>query len=141
MPILLAVLFIMVFFEGTITTIPLALCILVVLATKADKTSVLLTAFLSGMFLDILRVRAVGQTSLVLVTFLFFIFLYENKYETNTLPFIAAATFIGSVLYGSILDVPAVFLSACITTSIASLTFIVSTHFSAKPEKSRYSGL
>lgn len=141
MPILLIVLFFMVLLEGTITTIPVALVILILIATKAERTTALGVAFTSGIFLDLLRVRTVGQTSLLLVTLLFFIFLYERKYEINTLPFVVVVTFVGSIIYGLLFQLPLLIISSFITTVLAACGFFLLTRFSVKKERSQYNML
>lgn len=141
MPVLLIALFLMVLLEGTITTIPVSLVVLILIAIKAERTTGLGIAFTSGIFLDLLRVRVVGQTSLLLVTFLFFIFLYERKYEINTLPFVVVATFAGSMIYGLLFQLPLIVISSFITVVIAVFGFFLLTRFSGKKEKPQYNTL
>src|SRR6266700_5012533 len=86
--------------EGTITTLPLVLIFLLLLAIRRRDEVVFVVAFISGLVLDILRLHTVGGTSLFLLCFLFLVLLYERKYEIDSLPFVILAAFVGTVGFG-----------------------------------------
>src|SRR6185436_14584869 len=85
------------FLEGTITTLPLVLIYLLCLTILKRDGGVFFVAFLAGIFLDLLMVRALGLSSLFFSLFLFLILLYQRKYEIHSYPFVAASSFLGSV--------------------------------------------
>src|SRR5258708_5169688 len=92
-------LFVAILLEGTITSFPFVLVLLICLYIIFDEEWVFLVALLSGFILDSMTVRVIGQSSLFFIAVLFIISLYENKYETKTVPFFVVATFLGSLFY------------------------------------------
>lgn len=90
-------LFVIVFFEGTITTLPLTLQTLLVFYVLYKNSASIFLAFISGIILDLLSVRLLGTTSIYFVIFLFLVVLYERKFEINTIPFIILSSFFGSL--------------------------------------------
>jgi len=94
---LLSVLFIAaIFLEGSVTTLPLVLICILCLTIFKRKAIIFPIAFLAGLILDILTVRVLGSASIYYLVFIFLILLYQRKYEINSYPFVAAATFLGS---------------------------------------------
>jgi rod shape-determining protein MreD len=93
------------FLEGSITTLPLVLLVLLVMTVIYRQSFVFSVAFLAGLLLDLLTMRAVGQTSVVFVLFVLFIRLYERKFEVETLPFVLFASGIGTFIYGLIFGI------------------------------------
>ena len=114
--------------EGTITAIPLVLIFLLCLMVMKRAEWIFLLAVVSGVMLDILSLRPVGITSILLVLFVFSILLYERKYEINTIPFVAISSFLGSFLFLKFLGYANFFesLTSCI---IATISFIIYTWF------------
>src|SRR3989344_9065630 len=84
---------------STLTTIPLSVAILVVSTVIFRKPWVFFAAFLLGFFLDLTLIRPLGYTSLMFAIFVFLIWLYERKFETQTLAFVFLSTFLGSLIY------------------------------------------
>ncbi len=82
-----------------ITTIPFSIPALVIASVFYKKSWIFFIAFLSGLFLDLYSLRAIGQTSLFLVILVLLIWLYERKFETQTGTFVFFATFLGSLIY------------------------------------------
>lgn len=122
---LLVVFFIALFLEGTITTIPLTLLALIILLLQKREQWIFPLACVSGIFLDIMTMRQLGMTSMFFTFFLFFILLYEKKYEIQTLPFVAAVSFFGSLLYLFLLTIHPLFLQALTSCLIASMLFFL----------------
>ena len=90
---------IVIFLEGTITTIPLVLSALLIIYILKRESWIFPLGFVCGIILDLLTVRVVGQTSMFFILFFLIIALYERKFEVTTLPFIFIASFSGSILY------------------------------------------
>lgn len=83
----------------TITTIPLALIVLLCLYIVFEKPTLFILAFFSGLFLDLFLLRILGQSSLFFVLFLIVVFMYERRFEIKTLPFVFIASFLGALFY------------------------------------------
>lgn len=103
---LLLVLLVAIFLEGSITTLPVVLLMLLIITVVIRQSFVFGVAFLSGVLLDLLIMRPVGQTSVVLVLFVLFVRLYERKFEIETVPFVLFASGLGTLLYGLIFGIP-----------------------------------
>ncbi len=91
--------FIFLWLECTVTTLPLLLIFMTVILILRRRLWVFALAFFGGLIVDMLRVAAIGETSIFLVVWLFLILLYERKYEISTIQFVLASSFFGSLLY------------------------------------------
>lgn len=91
--------FLALFFQGSITTLPLLLIVLLLLYIFYRHEIVFLLAFISGVILDSLLVRSVGQSSIFFLSFLFLVFLYQRKFEISSYYFIFFSLFGGSCFY------------------------------------------
>lgn len=109
-------------FSG-ITTIPFSIGLLTVAAVLSKKSWVFFLALGLGLFLDLISIRPLGYTGLVLMIFVFIVFLYERKFETQTITFIFSAVFIGSLIYLKIFDYQQIFLQSAINSLLAILFF------------------
>lgn len=85
--------------QGSVTTIPLVLVLLLNLFIATKKTSVFVVAFLCGLLLDAMLGNPLGQTSIFYILFLAIVFLYERKFDIQTFPFIFISSFLGSFVY------------------------------------------
>lgn len=85
--------------EGTVTSLPLVLMSLILLTVFTKSQDVFLIAFLSGVILDILLVRSVGESSVFFLVMLFIVFLYDRKFEIQSLFFVEIITLVGASLY------------------------------------------
>lgn len=92
-------LFIGILLEGTVTTLPLVLVILILYSICIKKIEIFLIAFISGMLLDIFLVRAIGLTSIFYICVLLLISLYERKYEVKSPFFVLLITGLVCALY------------------------------------------
>ncbi len=101
----------------------IVLIILLLLTAKLGDKTIFLVAFVSGLFLDLLQLRPLGQTSLFLTIFVFIVLLYERKFQIRTLPFVFISAFLGSFAYLSIFGGSQIFLTALITASLSAVTF------------------
>ncbi len=116
-------LFLAIIFLSGITTIPFSIGLLTVSAVVFRKSWVFLAAFGLGLFLDLILIRPLGYTSLILTIFVFLIRLYERKFETQTLTFVFFATFIGSLAYLNIFHYDNILLQSFVSALSAILLF------------------
>jgi cell shape-determining protein MreD len=65
-----------------------------------------IVAFLAGLLLDVFLLRPLGESSVYFLIVLFLIFMYEKKYEVNSLLFMTLATGVTSCIYFVIFPVP-----------------------------------
>lgn len=108
--------------QGSVTTIPLVLVLLLNLAIATKKTSVFLIAFLCGLTLDIMLGNPLGQTSIFYLGFLATVFLYERKFDVQTFPFVFISSFFGSIVYLILFDGRFIFLQS-LTSALISIGF------------------
>lgn len=87
------------FLEATVTTIPLVFFLLLFLTLLYRSYWIFPIGFLSGILLDSVLFRTLGITSLFFVAFSFIVLMYQRKFEISTLPFVFAASFLGSFVY------------------------------------------
>jgi hypothetical protein len=111
-----------VFLSG-ITTIPFAVGLLVASVVLFQKSWVFFLAFGLGLFLDLIAMRSLGYTSLMLTVFVLLVWLYERKFETQTTTFVFISTFLGSLFYLWLFGYQMVFLQALVSTIIGVLIF------------------
>lgn len=115
--------FLIVIIEGTLTTLPLTLIFLLCLTVMKRQEWIFPLAFIAGILLDVFVFRTPGITSLYFVSFVFLLLLYQRKYETATMPFVAIAAFFGSMGYMMLIGHSAVLLQVLLSTLIATSTF------------------
>lgn len=87
------------FVEVSLTSLPFLVGVLIFLAVTYRKDWVFPAAVLVGLVFDILTLRTIGTTSIFLALLVFLIFIYENKFETETVPFVFISTFIASFIF------------------------------------------
>lgn len=114
-------------FSG-ITTIPLSVGLLAVSTVLFQKSWVFFLAFGLGLFLDLTLIRPLGYTSLMFAIFVFTLFLYERKFETQTRTFIFFATFLGSLVYLKIFGGSYLLLQA-FASALSSILLLKILHF------------
>lgn len=120
--------------EGTVTTFPLVLVVLLCFTAITKNTVAFPVAFIAGMFLDILTIRTIGVSSIFFMVFLFMILLYQRKYEINSYPFVFFASFLGSLGFLLLSGRGNFFLDSLISSFIALLMFASVRFFSTKYE-------
>lgn len=93
-------LFIAFLVEGTFTSAPLIIDILLLYyILYSEESTVFIASFIIGIFLDSISVRAIGESSLFLITFLFVVMLYQRKFEITTWPFVVSSSFLGAFVF------------------------------------------
>lgn len=116
-------LFFLLFVQATISTLPLLLPALIVLHIRKNETWVLIMACVGGLLLDVLLVRTFGQGALLFVFLLLLVSFYERKFETDTIPFVTVASFLGSLFYLYIYETGHNIVQALISACFAALLF------------------
>lgn len=115
--------FLFLIFLSTLTTIPLSISILVVCSVIFRKSWVFFVAFFLGLFLDLILIRPLGYTGLIFAVFVFFVFLYERKFETQTLTFVFISSFLGSLIYLMIFKYDNILIQSFVSSLLAILLF------------------
>lgn len=126
--------------EGTITTLPLVLVVLLCLTIIRRDAMVFPVAFIAGFVLDVMAIRTLGTSSIFFTVMLFLILLYQRKYEINSYPFVGAAAFLGSLGYLVILGYQSWFIQS-VLSGIVALSLFMTLRFFYKGLKSQNSNL
>lgn len=118
-------LFLFTLLETTITTAPLILIMLLIMAVVSKKSWIFPIAFAEGLFLDLLSFNTVGKTSVFFAIFLLIVLLYDRKFEIRTLPFVLISSFFGSLFYLIFLNYQSIFVQAVFSSIIAAILFLL----------------
>lgn len=110
--------------ESTILTLPLTLLLVLFSAIIFRNNYIFALAFFAGLFLDIFAMRSIGWSSAIFVTLVFAVFLYQKKFEIDSLRFILILAFIGTFSYLIIFGIRQPILQAFIATLIIFISFI-----------------
>jgi len=123
MKLIILALIIAVFLESTLTTLPLVLLIILFGAVITKQNEMFALAFLTGLFLDIFSFRTIGISSFYFVGFVLGVFLYQKKFEIETLHFVLLSSLIGSFFYLLIQGSSHIILESLISCLIISVAF------------------
>lgn len=122
-------------FESSVTTLPLVLLIVLFMAITSKKNEVFVLAFFAGLILDILSFGRVGFSSLYFTIFVFLIFLYQRKFEIETLNFVTIFSFFGSFFYLLMEGVRFAFFQSLTATALVIVSYMVFRKFNKKLPK------
>lgn len=114
-----------IFLETTFISLPFVLISLLLLGVIFKEAWIFPAAFLSGIFLDMLSFRAIGVSSLFFILMLGGIFLYQRKFEIQSIFFVGISTLIISFINLSIFGSINSFLEALISTLFAFVVFYI----------------
>ena len=109
-------------FSG-ITTIPLSIPLLIVCSVIFRRPSIFFIAFALGLLLDLFLLRPLGQTGLFFIFAILTVFLYERKFETQTLTFVFISSFLGSLIYLIVFGYDGVLIQSFVNAIIGVLLF------------------
>lgn len=123
------------FLESSITTLPLVFLTLLCFAVLTRKEWIFVIAFIAGLALDALSFRALGQSSLYFILYIFLVFLYERKFEISTKYFIFIASFLGSFGFLIIFSYNNLVLQSLISSIIGVLIFSIFSRFHKNVEE------
>lgn len=121
--------------ESSITTVPLTLVSIIFLAVSRKSNDVFLIAFLAGLILDILSFSLVGISSIYFVTVTYLIFLYQKKFEIETLNFLLVISFFGSFFYALMDGILVSLLQSLAVVMITAVSYLVFRKFNKKIPK------
>lgn len=85
--------------EGSVTTLPLTLLLLIVLYCLTRADWIFIAAFVAGIILDVFLIRPLGVSSIFFLSTLLLIFLYQRKFEITSMYFMAGAQILCSMCY------------------------------------------
>lgn len=122
---LTALLILAILLQGTVTTVPLAVIVFLCIGILRRDRRVFMIGFFAGIFVDILSLHPLGTTSLFLIISSFLMFLYQRKYEINSLPFLLFSSFFGAFIYLSILNAEYVIFNTILSTILGGTLFSV----------------
>ena len=122
-------------FEGSVAVFPATLAILVVYSLMRNMQAALIAAVISGAVLDIVFLRPVGVTSMVFCLILFLLFLYDRKYEIQSLPFVLLASGVSSLIYLLVFRIPHPIIQSVLASAFSGFIFIISKRFIHKEKK------
>ncbi|MBI2049575.1 hypothetical protein HYT32_01590 [Candidatus Roizmanbacteria bacterium] len=108
---------------SSLTTLPIIVVLVLYFTIVFKRSWVFIVAILGGLFIDHFMLMDLGATSLFLVTLTFMVFLYQRKFEIQTAPFVAIASFIGSVIYLKVFGHNYVLMQALVASLLAVLLF------------------
>ncbi len=122
---LLILLILAVLLEGTVTTLPLVFICLLCIGIMKREIIVFIAGFFAGLFLDVFTLQTLGGSSIFFICVLFLVFLYQRKYEINSLPFFISASFFGSLGYLFLFHNNHVFFDTVAATVIGAVLFSI----------------
>lgn len=111
--------------ESTIITLPLTLLIIIFSAITIRKNEVFFLAFLAGLLLDVLTFRNIGWSSLFFTMAVFTVFLYQKKFEIDSLSFVLVISLIGSFGYLLTAGISFPLIQSLISAFIFSSSFLI----------------
>ncbi len=121
--------------ESSVTTLPLVFLTLLCLAVLTRKEWIFVIAFIAGVFLDAFSFRALGQSSLYFIVYIFLVFLYESKFEISTKYFVLIASFLGSFGFLIIFSYNNLVLQSLVSSIVGVLIFSILSRFYKNTEK------
>lgn len=115
-------LFIAILLESTVTTLPVVLCVLFCFGIMLRNPSILFWGFIGGIIIDALSFHTMGVSSLFFLLFFMIVFLYERKFEIQSIAFVFLFSLLGSLLYLCMLGMHTIIassiVSACMSTGM-----------------------
>jgi cell shape-determining protein MreD len=120
------IIFLALFLQASITTVPLLLVIIVLLYIFYRTTWIFFLAFFAGILFDTVSVRPIGLTSIFLLVFLLCVFLYQKKFEIGSYYFIGFMLFVAGIVYAWMYMLSFGFFIGCSCALLGILCFYVS---------------
>jgi cell shape-determining protein MreD len=112
-------------FESSVTSIPVILATVLAYAVVRKSYYIFLVAFIAGIIFDLLVLRQIGQTSLFLTCLLTVIFLYQRKFEINSIYFVVFVSSISAYIYTKIFVIQNSIIHSLATIVISSVLFVL----------------
>lgn len=124
--------------QGAVTTTPVVILFLVLAYILSKRNSIFVYAFVSGIVLDVMLVRAMGATALFFLPMILLLSLYQRKFEINSLPFAICALLVCSYSYTLIFLHDNQLLQAILVTIIGSAIYWLVTKIIRREKKAVY---
>lgn len=105
--------------EGSLLSFPLVFILITISAVKTKKNWVFPAAFLVGLILDSFYFKNLGTISIFFLLFLFAVFTYERKFEIDNSTFIFISSFLGAMVFLTIIGESQVLLKSFLTSIFA----------------------
>lgn len=113
--------------ETTFFSLPFVLLAILFLAVIFKERWIFFVAFFAGIFLDMLSFRTSGISSLFFTLMLGIVFLYERKFEIQSIPFLFFFSFLSVLVYGFLFSSAHIFLGAFFSGClVAGIFFLLS---------------
>lgn len=123
--------------QATLTSFPLIVVVLLLWFVFSPSAFILVTVFVAGIVFDMLTVTPIGQTSVVLLVLLFGVYLYQRKFEADTIPFVFLTTTGASFLFVLLVGFGNAFLQAILAGAVATGFFLLKLFFSQQMSKQK----
>ena len=128
---LIVILAITIFLQTSFFNVPLVLGLLIMMWILYQAGWVIVTAFITGILIDILTFHTFGISSMFFLTSLFLVLLYQRKFEIQSVPFVSVSVFVFSLLYAAIFIHKSSLLGAVVTSCIITICYMGVVFFSA----------
>lgn len=115
------------FIELFFLPLPVTFLFLFLWSQFASRSEALFSAFIGGLFFDILLLRPIGTTSLLFLVLLFVGFLYQRKFQTENPLFVTILAFVSFLVlefsYTGVVTVGPLCFYAILTVVLARIFF------------------
>lgn len=105
--------------EGSLLSFPLVFILITISAVKTKKNWVFPAAFLVGLILDSFYFKNLGTISIFFLLFLFAVFTYERKFEIDNSTFIFISSFLGAMIFLTIIGESQILFKSFLTSIFA----------------------
>ncbi len=109
--------------ETTIVSFPFVFVVLLVGSVLWPNAGMLVLGCAVGLLLDSIGFRTLGATGLFFLISLFIVFLYQQKFEIQTLPFVCIIAAVGSCIYILLFSYQFVLLQVILCSVFAGVIF------------------
>lgn len=123
--------------QVTLTPFPWIVIVLLLWFVFSPSAFILITTFVVGIVFDMLTLTPIGQTSMVLLTLLFGVYLYQRKFEADTIPFVFLTTTGASFLFVLHVGFGNAFVQAILAGVLATGFFLLKLFFSQHVSKQK----
>lgn len=131
-------LFVALFLEASLFSLPFLLLCLIFFGVFYKESWIFPVAFLFGIVLDMLLFRTVGVTSLFFLCVLGVVFLYQRKFETQSIPFLLCFSWGVTYVYGLLFHEQHVLLQAISGAALEGGVFYLLSLYNTKPLRRSY---
>lgn len=120
--------------EANYISLPLTFASIVFWTVVTQRSEIFAVAFFAGLLSDALTFNFFGGTSAYLLLAILAIFLYRSKFEIQTVGFVGAFCFLGSIILMALKGSGNIFFGSLLTSIIMIISFRVYQVYSLKSE-------